>query len=126
MAFYPLAAVPPLAQQVTLGPAGFTLVNGTPNIMSWTAPGTPGDGNEHRVLLFAGVRVTSAQTGGQVNASFTDPAGNAAVKAVIPGSNAAGFIEPNAGGTVFPVQSGSVFTILQGNVQSAGAAVLFC
>lgn len=116
----PLAGT--LQKVATTGNAGFALQNGTPNIISWTAPS---DGNMHRVLFIGGVRVTSTQTGGQVNVGFTDPGGTTGAKAVIAGTNAAGFVEPNAGGTVFLIQAGSTITVLQGNALTGGNGTLW-
>jgi parallel beta-helix repeat protein len=50
--------------------AGYTMINGTATILSWTAPN---DGNIHLVSIFSLMRVISATTGAQVSLTFTDP-----------------------------------------------------
>jgi hypothetical protein len=59
---YPFSS--PSLQLITATPeTGFALVNGTPVILSWTAPN---DGNLHRFCVFARLIVTSNMTGGLV------------------------------------------------------------
>ena len=63
---------PALALLATTGAAGFALQNGTPTIMTWTAPN---DGALHRVIVIGELLVSSNETGGQVSMNFTDPGG---------------------------------------------------
>lgn len=52
-----------LVQQATTGYTGYTLVNGTGTIISWTAPN---DGSLHRFVIFARLIVSSSLTGGAI------------------------------------------------------------
>ena len=100
--------------------AGYTLVNGTGDILTWTAPD---DGNLHRAMILNMLKVTGAETGGQVQAHWTDPGG---------GAQAAQFFAPNTGAglvrqgnlTVF-LQAGTTLTLSQDSALTAGASVLW-
>lgn len=61
-----------LATTNATGTSGFAKTNGTPTIISWTAPN---DGNMHRVIVNAVQHVTSAETGGAVTVTWTAPDG---------------------------------------------------
>jgi hypothetical protein len=117
VAFYPASVIPPLALQATTGPAGYTFVNGTGNILTWTAPA---DGNDHRVLVFGRIHVTTQQTGGALAVSMTDPGGNAGTPQIFAGGAAVGGSSVTAVPLV--VESGSTVTVQQSTAQSAGAA----
>lgn len=100
--------------------AGFALVNGTPNIVSWTAPA---DGRNHRVFCFGTASITSAMTGGQVNGGFFAPSGaNLGFTAVPVGGG------PNGFAFFYPVviQSGSTFVVQQVSALTAGACTVWC
>jgi hypothetical protein len=74
MGNYPFGGVSPVQLQATTGLGGVALINGAQNILTWTAPN---DGLMHRFAVYGNFTVTVNGVGGQVNASFTDPAGNA-------------------------------------------------
>ena len=57
-----------LQPTVRTAPGGFALQNGTPVILSWTAPN---DGQLHQAFVSATLVVTVAETGGQVFARWT-------------------------------------------------------
>ena len=96
---------------------GFPLVNGTPTILSWTAPN---DSQMHRVLMIASQSVSSPETGGLVQFHTTDVAGNVVNNQVFPGGSAAGGNRQILGATVAP---GSTTTVFQASALTAGAAV---
>jgi len=105
------------------GTAGFALQNGTPNILTWTAPA---DGQMHRFMLISEMNVTSAQTGGEINVSFTEPDGVFRTRLLYTGTLAAGFVQPSGDTpTLTLVAPGSVTTLFQQSAQTAGAAVLW-
>ena len=54
--------------------AGFSLQNGTPDILTWTAPN---DGVAHTFLISGSMRATSSTTGGEVKARAYTPDGGA-------------------------------------------------
>lgn len=103
--------------------AGYTLVNGTGPILSWTAPA---DGNLHTVLLMVILHVSVNETGGDINLAFTSPDG---------GTKTTDYI--GAGKTVdayacdFPqwqqivVAPGGTVTLAQNTALTIGAAVCY-
>lgn len=118
----PLPAIPaPMVLQATTGAAGFALQNATPNILTWTAPN---DGQPHRFMIVGNENVSSAETGGQVNVTFTraDNSGSNSTP-IFGGSAGAGY---HAVGNNFGmVAPGSTVTIAQNTVLSAGAATIW-
>lgn len=95
-------------------PAGTALVNGTPTILSYTAPA---DGHTHAVEVFFTKTVTSAETGGAVAAQI--------------GANSIGNINLSGGGGAagtFPngqqclLGSGQTLNINQTTALTAGAS----
>jgi hypothetical protein len=121
-----IQAVPPpnpisgLSLVATTGLSGFTMVNGTPNLFSWTAPS---DGNMHRLFLVGEQIVTGALTGGKVTANFTDPSGAVQTRQIFAPSNGVGFSGPQA--LTFTVAPGSVCAVQQNSAVTAGAAVMY-
>jgi hypothetical protein len=109
-----------LQKVATTGNNGYTLVNGTGNIITWTAPS---DGNMHRVLLFAELNVTSALTGGQISLSHNLPNGTAYNPQIIAANQGSG--AKNIGNPVYLVQPGSLVALQQNSAISAGAGVLW-
>jgi hypothetical protein len=104
----------------TAGPAGFALQNATPAILTWTAPN---DGQVHRVLVFAEVNVSVAETGGLVQAHMTDAGGTAGTLQLDAGGHGTGFFV-SATRTLL-VQPGSTLTISQDSALTVGAAAFF-
>jgi hypothetical protein len=102
--------------------AGYTLVNGTGTILSWTAPN---DGALHRVMVVGTLHVTSAETGGTINVNFTAPDGTSgANQALFSASHGGGVFGPDKPGTLI-VQAGTVVSVQQGSALTVGAAVLW-
>jgi len=106
----------------TTGESGFALQNGTPTIISWTAPN---DGNLHRVQLFFLVDVTSTQTGGAVQAQPISPLGDTAFIVVFAGGASSGTSHGPANATTFTIGPNTTFSLVQSSAQSAGAAKVF-
>ena len=106
--------------QATTGPAGFALQNGTPTVISWTAPN---DGQLHRALFFGSMHVTAAETGGQVNFSYTLPDGTA--NGVTAAAGGAGTGPQNVFFYTVVVQAGSTVSVVQATALTLGAAVLW-
>jgi hypothetical protein len=110
----------PVATTGTSG-TGYTLVNGTGNIITWTAPS---DSKMHRVVLVSQIRVISAQTGGAVTLTFTYPDGTAAPSPnIYAGALGSGYHGPSQ--TTFAVQAGTAVTLAQSTAQTAGSATLW-
>jgi hypothetical protein len=113
---------PTLALQATTGATGYALVNGTGNVITWTPPN---DGNLHRVLLLSGTRITSTETGGQVQLTYTDPSGGSVTLTIFTGGTSAGYAAPNFGQSVAMVQAGTAVTLKQSSALTGGAAVMW-
>lgn len=120
MSLQPFAVAPILGLLAATPVAGFALQNGTPNILTWTAPA---DGQMHRVLVHAGLRVTSAETGGAVTLTVIQPDGST----YAPGAFAGGSGTNATSGftAMHPVQAGSTVTLAQSSALTAGAAVVW-
>lgn len=64
---------PPMALQAATAVAGYAKINGTGNIITWTAPN---DGKQHRVVVVCSETVTTGtETGGAVSTNLTAPGG---------------------------------------------------
>jgi hypothetical protein len=106
-------------QRASTGVNGFALQNGTPTIVSWT---TPNNLSLHSVIIVANINVTSAQTGGQVTATYTMPDGTAASSVFFAGGF--GVSQHTAIGGL-SVKSGTAVTLAQSSAQTAGAATVW-
>lgn len=113
-----------LTVKATTGAAGFALQNGTPTILSWTAPN---DGNLHAVVFFAELNVTVTEVGGQVTSSVTTPSGNVDSKQMFAAGSGTGVYTPFAAS--FPqirmVAPGGSVSVFQNNALTSGAAVVY-
>lgn len=107
-----------LTLKATTGAAGFALVNGTPDLVTWTAPD---DGQLHRVTVYSSQLIGSSQTGGTVSVQATVPgAGSAHFSQVFPGgsgASAAGLIGTPYTAVVGP---GSTVTVSQTSALTGG------
>ena len=111
-----------LAKVADLGEDGYTLVDGTGTILSWTAPN---DGNVHYAAVSARLAVSSAETGGGVGIeTANDSLGDlTSPTAVIAGGQGVG-----TNGRAFapcPIGPGATITVYQSSALTAGAAVLY-
>jgi hypothetical protein len=105
VSFDPFSQGPAL--RATTGLAGFAMVNGTPVILSWTAPN---DGNLHRFIIYARLIITVATTGGQVFALVQNVS--------LPGA------QNNAGAALFGATGGAGDYFLGKNNQSDFKGIL--
>jgi hypothetical protein len=121
---FPFGATPGMQRQAATPVAGFALVNGTPNIISWTAPN---DGLLHRAMVFAAMCVTSGSiTGGNVATGFTMPNGSAVSIGTFTGGQAfPGYVFSSFNPPPLMVQAGSVVTLAQNSALSAGTALVW-
>lgn len=109
-----------LTQLATTGTTPYTLVNGTGNILTWTAPN---DGALHRVTVIANLVVTSTETGGAIGvSSLLSPNGSSHSPGLFSGGSGAGLTQVTV--TYF-VQAGATFTLAQTSALTGGAAVLW-
>jgi hypothetical protein len=111
-----------LALQATTGINGFALQNGTPNILSWTAPN---DGLMHRVLVIGMLEVTSSETGGSIDVSCTSPDGTNRAFTSLFGANSG--LSSSFVPEVLPffVKAGTTITVFQNSALTAGASTLW-
>lgn len=107
------SAIPGLERVVAIAVA-FAKTGGTPNIFTWTAPS---DGNPHQVVLTASNNCTSAETGGQVQLSYTIN-GTVKTPAVFAGGAGVGVTVFTTAITVDP---GTTVTLSQSTALTAGA-----
>ena len=108
-----------LALQWETTDAGYTLVNSTGTILSWTAPN---DGNLHTVHLVSALHVTSPQTGGQITMDTMLPDGTAVNPTAYAGGAGTGAAQFATDRIVEP---GSTTSLVQSTALSVGAAVLW-
>lgn len=116
------SALTAFSRQAFTPDAGFPLVNGTPNIVTWAIPN---DGHVHRHLIIASESVISAMTGGVVTVNFQDPNGDFFTYTLFNGSVASpGF---NGSEFTYPVicKPGSTVFVSQASPLSAGAATVW-
>lgn len=100
--------------------AGFALVNGTPNILSWQAPN---DGQLHDVLVMTSETANGAATGGAVGLTLTAPDGTVGTPQIYGGTPGAGF--HNASFVTYVIQAGSTFQVNQTSALTAGVCTLW-
>lgn len=104
-------------QRTTSNIRGTALINGTQNLASYT---TPADGNAHLVFVAATQTVTSLETGGVVQVTYTSN-GQALTAAMFPGGSAAGTLVASATVAADP---GTTVTLVQSSALTVGAATV--
>jgi hypothetical protein len=111
-----------LTKQAATPAAGFPLVNGTPTIISYTAPN---DGNIHTAMVSITKVVTSTETGGQINIAFT-VGGQAQNLVLMGGANPPGVIfTANAIRYLTMMDPNTTVTVSQSVALTAGASVVY-
>jgi hypothetical protein len=113
-----------LSVRETAGIDGFALTDGTPTILTWTAPD---DGSLHRFeLAFNGV-VTSNLTGGAINATFFAPDGlTESFFGIWNANNPTGAHQfANGASGVITIAPGTTVTVYQSSAVTAGAATVW-
>jgi Pectate lyase superfamily protein len=116
----PVTALPLVLQEST-GTTGYTLVNGTGTIITWTPPS---DGGLHRFTIFAGMHVTSTETGGQITANYTLPDGTATDHTVFAAGLGSGD-DTVAQNFSLTVKAGTAVSVEQATALSGGAAIMW-
>lgn len=109
-----------LALQAVTPQAGFALQNGTPVIVSWTAPN---DGQQHYFQFGGSRNVTVLEVGGQITLTFTPPGGAAQVTIVIAaGGSGVGdaILNPEIG----VIGPGTTVTLQQTSALTSGACMV--
>ena len=112
-----------LERQAATTTSGYTLVNSTGNILTWTSPN---DGAQHRYKVFAQQVVTSAMTGGEIAIVFTAVNGTVETQQFSAPALSAGFYGPGSFAFLDGlVEANTTLTIEQFTAMSAGAAILW-
>lgn len=99
--------------------AGFSLINGTPNIIGLT---TPNDGQMHSVAVGGGKIVTAAETGGNTVIRWVC-GGQSFVAALINGAQVAGNYTSNT--LVVACDPNTTVVVQQSSALTAGASTVF-
>lgn len=116
-----------LTAVASTGAAGFALTNGTPTILTWTAPN---DGNLHYAIFAGSLFVSSSDTGGTVVFTWTDP-GSGGSSTLFAAGLAAGKRTPGGTSTMFgatnivSVSPGTTVAVSQSTALTAGAATVY-
>jgi hypothetical protein len=110
-----------MTRQAATTVAGTALVNGTPTMLSWTAPN---DGQQHRAQVMATLRVTSTETGGVISVGFTTPDGSSTTLQLIAGAQSAGVFTPNPPRTLI-CGANTAVSVQQTSALTGGAATLW-
>jgi hypothetical protein len=123
LGFYPSFSGAGLGLLATTGVAGFTLVNATPAVLSWTAPN---DGNLHRYQIFAQLAVTSDETGGELAIVFSAVNGTLETQQFAAANLTTGVYGPGSFSWLTGlVEPGSTLTLEQFSALTGGAAVFW-
>jgi hypothetical protein len=117
----PVIAGLPLVQQASTGTTGYTLVNGTGTIISWTAPS---DAGLHRFAIFAAMHVTSTETGGQITVSYTLPDATSTAHTLFAAGAGSGDQLP-ALPFLATVEAGTTVSVKQATALTGGAATMW-
>lgn len=113
------SAVSGLAKQAATVVGGFPLVNGTPTILTWTAPN---DGQQHRVTVFGTLNASAPETGGAIALNYTDPGGNSNQTNLWPG----GQTGANTGNAkLIVIGANTTVSVQQTTALTGGAASLW-
>lgn len=115
-----LASLGALGLQANIAAAGFALINGTQDIITWTAPN---DGALHRFLVIGTIDVTVAETGGQIVVNFTAPDNTAAAGIqLFAGGRATGVAQTTVNAQV---KAGTTVAVHQQTALTVGTATLW-
>lgn len=121
MSEQPFAVAPVMGLLAQTPVAGVALANGTPTILSWTAPS---DGKNHRIWVIATGFATVIEVGGQVNVNYALPNGNTSpFPLLLPGTQGVGYI--TAAYVAAVIGPGAVVSIQQGSALTSGAATVW-
>lgn len=112
-----------LTLQGTTGVGGYTLVNGTGTVFTYT---TPNDGLMHRILTFANKVVGSTETGGAIWVTFTPMSGAGTHVQIFNGGAAGGFQTIGNGAFItLLVAANTAVAITQNTALTGGASTLW-
>ena len=110
-----------LVRQAATPVAGYALINGTGNVITWTAPN---DGAEHRFAALAAISVATNETGGAIIITGTNPDGTAFSHSLSAGGSSVGDVQA-ANSFLRVIEAGSTVTVQQSTALTLGAATLW-
>jgi hypothetical protein len=110
---------PTLQRKAATPAGGFALQNGTPTILTWTAPA---DGNDHPFTIFFRCIVSVQEVGGHVGFTFGSTGNGINLNS---GGEGAGDHE-NESDSDYIAFSGETITVSQLTALTGGAAVVHC
>jgi hypothetical protein len=119
MVFTPFTPIQVMTLQASTPLAGFSLINGTPTILSWTAPN---DGNIHSIQVFLSQRVSSPETGGEVDLNYTYPDGGSINHTPYGGNSGNG---TNSQDYFDQIKPGSTVSVVQATALTGGTAIVW-
>jgi hypothetical protein len=117
-----------LQLQSSTGPAGLALQNGTPTLLTYTAPA---DGNLHVVEILSALVVTTLEVGGAIGASVVGsaPFGNGGPNPIFASAQAAGSYYGGVTGLMVPLRfvvgPGCTVNVAQTAALTGGAAAYY-
>ena len=109
-----------LRLQASTATAGYTLVNSTGTVITWTAPN---DGLLHTVMVAASLHVTTNETGGTIQVAWTEPGGVGNAVTLASGAQAANNDATNP--VMIVVKANTAVNVNQSSALTAGAATLW-
>lgn len=117
-----LAALGAMVNQASIALAGYTLINGTGAIISWT---TPNDGALHQFTVNGMKDVTTLEAGGAIAVTWTAPDGTASGTGInlVGGAQAVGLHAP--GPVSGFAQANTTVTVQQQTALTSGASKLW-
>jgi hypothetical protein len=110
-----------LTKVADTGAAGFALQNGTPTILTWTAPN---DGQSHVVVIGMLLDVATSETGGEIAVNLLLPNGHNNAVATYAAGLTAG-LHSNPATFVYCVPPGTVLSVEQYTALTAGAGIVY-
>lgn len=112
-----------LVLAATTGVSGYSLVNDTGTIISWTAPA---DGELHRYKIFAQQSVTSAMTAGELAIVFKSVDGTTETQQFSAGGFSDGVYGPGSFSWLDGlIEAGSTITLEQFSAMTAGTSTFW-
>lgn len=111
-----------LALQAATATAGYTLVNSTGTVITWT---TPNDGLLHRFIVNSVLSVTSPETGGNILVNYTLPGTGGAASHTLYGGGLGSGDAIGANAFLIMCKANTAVSVSQSVALSGGAATLW-
>lgn len=99
---------------------GFTLVNGTPNIITWTVPN---DGKMHRAIIIMVKHITTLEVGGAIQVAYNIPDGSGNSHTPYAGGEATATLDEEQ--EFILLQPGTTVIVQQSSALTSGASKIW-